>query len=130
MEETLLRLSPLLYIDAAKFAEQARAEKVTIDDSGQTIWYAFSKGNEVLGLLGWDNWNWRIRGVFVLPEHRGKGYGQQMTEQLIEIIGKFWKPRWIEVWAFNPEFYRPRGFEEIGSRHTGSTIMRKMLQIP
>lgn len=57
----------------------------------------------------------RVKGVWVRPEHRGKGHGRAMTFALIERAGDMPENgSRIEAYAHNPEFYESMGWQRLG----------------
>lgn len=115
------------------FQYVARQDRVTIcDTQHKTHWFTYIQDAEIVGVGGFlilneQVTNGRIKGIWVKPEHRNKGIGERIADELIDLAINRFKVNEIEVFAYNSKFYARRGFIEYGVRPTGSTIMRKKL---
>lgn len=64
---------------------------------------------------GPDTNGWRLRGMAVLPEYRGKGYGAQLLEACIaHALERGGTQMWCNARSTAAGFYRALGFEAKG----------------
>ena len=113
------------YPTAAAFKSLAAKDHVSISDTMDTTWFLFEDGPFlVLGVCALMRraTGGRIKGVWVRPEHRGKGIGRQMTLALIEHAVDHMLCFRLEALAHNPAFYEGLGWERIGAPTSNGAI--------
>jgi len=108
-----------------RFAKQAAKEHVSITDTNNTIWFIGEINDEIVAIAGLIQvaYGMRIKGVYVLPEYRAKGYGNELTQYLFELCHN--RCSNIEVFAYNPNFYEHHGFKRFGSLPNGAIKLRR-----
>ncbi|MCG3198580.1 MAG: hypothetical protein GHCLOJNM_03083 [bacterium] len=109
--------------DIAPLASRAAKEGVCLKPTrNRTRWFVglASVSGEPVGICGLFEGTYkvfRLKGIYVLPEHRGKGFGASMTASLHYHAIKIGAER-LEAITANPDFYlnrlgwdgkRPRG---------------------
>lgn len=113
--------------DVQVYAPAALKEHVKIIDYGPQIrWFQILAGQApvgCLGLLGYDD-HTELKGVYVIPEMRGRGIGTQATEAAMALVEG---P--IEAAALNPAWYHARGFSTTGTTENGIAIVRKGFEV-
>lgn len=58
---------------------------------------------------------WRIRGMAVLPQHQGQGFGTRLLGALIEHVReRGGEPVWCNARTRAAEFYAAKGFSRVG----------------
>lgn len=68
----------------------------------------------------------RFDGAFVLPEHRGKGYGLELLEHrwnLAHFDDRYKGAKVIDCYAYYPKWYLEKGFT-VCKKHSVSTYVR------
>lgn len=103
----MLRL--VQFEEVVEFSELAKKEGVTINNTKRTEW--FMSQNHSCGALYWiGNMRARLKGIFVHPDFRGYGYGDILTEGLIQ-QALLKEAKIVEAHVFSPKWYLNRGFE-------------------
>ncbi len=105
------------------YARFAAREHVSISDTKRTRWFRLPRHEGFCGLIETGQ-NVRVKGVFVHPEWRGRGFGTAMTEALIQIAqtGPY---KAVEVLAYNPEWYEDHGFIRHNQLRNGAWRLTK-----
>ena len=105
------------YAAVAPFKSAAARDQVSVSDTRETYWFLYKVDGELVGLCGLlrTTLGGRIKGVWVKPEHRGKGHGTSMTRELIrQAIDVLFFLR-LEALAHNPAFYEELGWKRVGN---------------
>lgn len=104
------------FIDVRPFKSAAARDHVSVSETRDTLWFVYEQGAEILGIcaLMRTKLGGRIKGVWIDPQHRGRGHGRQMTIELIKhATGELLFPR-LEALAHNPAFYEAMGWKRVG----------------
>jgi len=93
------------------FSSKARRERVSINDTKNTIWFHIYFADKLAGIcaLYLTNKKCRIKGDWIKPEYRGKGLGRFITNCRLKIIDEFGYKN-IEVLTLHPNYYKSIGF--------------------
>jgi N-acetylglutamate synthase-like GNAT family acetyltransferase len=110
------------------FASRASREHVSISNTRSTRWFAALAGGRIVGIAGLLKFatGLRVKGVWVDPDFRGKGIGNDLATRLIEVAEHECAPA-IEAFAWRPDYYEGRGFERCGALPNGAIRVRKRL---
>lgn len=113
------------YSVIAPFAGLAARNRVSISNTKNTEWYAIYDADKMLGFAGLMKVSvgYRIKGVFVHDEFRGRGAGEAITSHLFNICDA--RCADIEVYAYNAKFYIQKGFKEFGELPNGAKKLRR-----
>ena len=120
------RLLEVQFEDVKQFASRASKERVAIKPTGHTIWFHVFINEELIGCCGlYTSANkCRIKGDYFLPEYRGKGAGDFITECRL-LIAKALDYEKIEVLTLHPDYYRKKGFTIYKERTQGVWVADK-----
>lgn len=105
-----------------KYKSAAAREQVSVSATRNTVWLKALVEGE---LVGFGAYIWatetkaRVKGIYVLPEHRGEGYGTAMTLQILQQAAGAGATE-IEALALNPSWYEERGFTRTKQRANGA----------
>lgn len=94
------------------FKSYGSKERVSISNTGNTNWYAIcDKNKQMVGCCGLylAKDKCRIKGDYIFAYHRGKGYGEFIT-QCRMLIAKYLDYKLIEVLTLHPHYYEKKGF--------------------
>ena len=111
-----MKLHEIAFQAVLPFKRQAERERVSITDTRRTHWFsAIHEGERVgFGAFIWMKLDTaRVKGIYIFPEHRGQGYGGQMTEAILDRAKANGAER-LEAFAHNPSFYVKRGWHRTG----------------
>tara|TARA_R100000995_G_scaffold81760_1_gene54858 strand:+ start:845 stop:1267 length:423 start_codon:yes stop_codon:yes gene_type:complete len=94
-----------------RFASKGAKERVSISNTQNTLWFAVSYRNNIIGVCGLylAKNKCRIKGDYLLPEYRGKGIGEFITISRMSIIKSLGYAN-IEVLTLHPQYYAKIGF--------------------
>ena len=108
------------YLDVKQFASRASKERVSISNTNKTLWFHILNKDEVIGCcaLYLAANKCRIKGDWIKPEYRGKGYGEFIT-QCRMLIAKELNYRLVEVLTLHPHYYKAKGFTINKETRTG-----------
>lgn len=102
-------LQSVKFFMIAQYSDLAKKNGVTINNTKRTDWYMFQ--HYTCGALYWIGKNKvRLKGIFVHPDHRGKGFGDKLTKGLIERALEGGVTT-IEAHVFSTKWYVDRGFK-------------------
>lgn len=94
----------------------ARKENVSPDDGPNHLWFMLCRADGetmipsgMAALWMRSKTHWRIKGVFVAPEHRGFGVGAAWTRLATAFVDEQGIP-FVEAFAANPQHYEDLGF--------------------
>lgn len=106
--KTLLEVT---YPQVKQFASRASKERVSISDTNNTLWFHILNDEEVIGCcaLYTAKKKIRIKGDWIRPEWRAKGFGEFIT-QCRMYIAKELDYELIEVLTLHPHYYEAKGF--------------------
>ncbi len=120
-------MTPILvdYGVISSLKSAAAREGVSLGCTKNTEWYAVLVDNLVIGVAGLIriSTGFRLKGFYVMPEHRGNGIGRTLLDYLIEICSDRFAS--VEVLTRHPEAYLKRGFVAIGRTSHGVVRMLK-----
>lgn len=105
------------------YATDAIREHVKIIDYGpQMRWFRILDGAVMVGCLGLlrVNGHTELKGVYIVPQMRGRGIGTQATEAALALVDG---P--VEAAAINPSWYHAREFKTVGRSESGFEIVRR-----
>jgi GNAT superfamily N-acetyltransferase len=106
-----------------RYAENALKERVKILDYGpQMRWFQILLGRVPIGCLGLlpTAEVTFLKGVYVISEMRGRGFGTLATEAVLALAEG---P--VEAAALNPSWYHVRGFTTIAHNEHDIAIVRR-----
>lgn len=111
--------------DIKHLSAKASKESVSISDTSKTLWFAAYVDNEIVGCAGiYEALPYhRLKGIWIMPEYRGKGIGKKLTEHRLEYCEDIFVG--VEVYALHPKFYKERGFVEYGILRGATKLRRK-----
>ena len=114
--------------DIKKYASQAAKERVSVKHTASTIWIGVFDPDLVGfgGLIIKGN-KARVKGDWIFPANRGKGYGHMMTEFRLAICKKNSKIKIIEAYSLHPHYYESIGWNAVRPYAEGVTIVEKLL---
>lgn len=96
----------------------AAREHVSVSETRNTVWFKVLVDGE---MVGFGAYIWatetkaRVKGIYVLPEHRGEGYGTAMTLQILHQARGAGATE-TEAIALSPSWYEDRGFCKVGKQ--------------
>lgn len=112
-----MSLQPVTFARVQRFARAAAGDHVSISDTAGTRWFLWTQGEDTIGVcaLMQVRAGYRIKGVWIKPEHRRHGHGTTMTMALIAYASdELMAPR-LEALAHNPGFYEGMGWSRTGA---------------
>ena len=115
-------LQDVPFVGVQDYAIMAHVEHVKVIDYGpQMQWFRILNNDMPVGCLGLlhGDGHTQLKGVYVMPEMRGRGIGTQATE-----IALAWVNGPVEAAAVNPSWYHARGFKTVGRSESGFEIVR------
>lgn len=117
------------YSQIQPFASRAAKDHVSAKDSKNTLWFMYDNNRTEPCFCGlYDTGNGqRIKGVWVHPNRRKQGIGEQMTLALIDYATKQLNTARVEVFAYNSTFYESLGFVKFGYLNNGAAKLHKWL---
>ena len=120
IEDGIKVLQEVSFCFVRKYASLAKKERVGITDTGKTRWFEFFLDGEPIGCCGliYQGKKVRIKGIYLLPQHRGKGNGVFMDDCLLS-IAKDDGVNVVEVLTLHPRFYKSRGFKILKETYKG-----------
>lgn len=86
--------------------EDARALHVAVEEDGRPVGVATLLPD---GTDAPSGERWRLRGVAVLPEHRGRGVGRMLVRMLLAVAAKRGGGLWCRARADAAGFYEKEG---------------------
>ena len=119
------KIVPALHSDVVLWAHRAARERVSLKDARNTTWY-WAPGLGCAGLMAMKG-KARIKGVYVVKDHRGEGIGTALIDRLEAEAVKLEGAAKIEVYAHNPSFYEARGYAVVGANQFGVPLLRRDL---
>ena len=77
-----MSLQEVEFIDVKQFASRGSKERVSISDTNNTLWFHIMNKDEIIGCCGLylAKKKIRIKGDWIRPEWRGKGFGEFITQ--------------------------------------------------
>lgn len=111
-----------------KYASQAAKERVSVKDTASTIWIGVYDPDLVgFGGLLVKPPKARIKGDWILPNHRGKGYGHHMTVMRTELCQTNPRIKIMEAYSLHPNYYKSQGWSIVGQYAEGVTTVQRIL---
>jgi GNAT superfamily N-acetyltransferase len=91
-----------------KYAAKASKDGVSVKHTPSTIWFGIWDEGQLVGFGGLilKLPKARIKGDWVFPEHRGKGYGQLLTEFRLSVCKKNSNIKVLEAYSLHPHYYK------------------------
>lgn len=119
-------LKEVHFTGVKKYASLAKKDRVSISETKNTRWFEFFLESEPIGCCGllYQGRKSRIKGVYILPQHRGAGHGVFMDDCLLS-ISKSDGVDFVEVLTLHPKFYQNRGFTIIKEANKGVFLAKK-----
>lgn len=116
------------FSEVQPYASRAAREHVSISDTRDTRWYMGVEKSDVAGVAGLFRFRsmLRIKGVWVAPNFRGRGLGDQFVKHLLAVAEDECAPL-IEAYVWNAAYYHRLGFKVAGTLPNGAVKMRKVL---
>jgi len=116
------------------FASRAAKERVSVKDTASTVWFGifenfYTEESELVGFGGViiKGSKARVKSIYVLPEHRGKGYGSLLTEHMIRAAQKIPHIKTLEAYAVNPKYYEALGWVSLQTAKGITVVQRRLL---
>lgn len=113
-----------------KYASKAAKDGVSVKTTPSTMWFGIWDQEELVGFGGLilKLPKARIKGDWVFPEHRGKGYGHILTEHRFSVCKKFPNIRVLEAYSLHPDYYKDKlGWSVKGEYRPGTWIVEKKI---
>ena len=106
-----MRLTQVDYLDVKPYASLAKKERVAISETQNTMWFHVFRNDEFVGICGLylAPKKCRIKGDWFLPQFRGQGCGEFITQCRL-FIAKELDYSTIEVLTLHPSYYEKKGF--------------------
>tara|TARA_R110002153_G_scaffold209534_1_gene362111 strand:- start:6296 stop:6727 length:432 start_codon:yes stop_codon:yes gene_type:complete len=106
-----MRLLEVTFMDVKPYASLAKKERVAISETKNTMWFHVFKDNEFVGICGLYTApnKCRIKGDWFLPQSRGQGCGEFITQCRL-MIAKELDYMKVEVLTLHPHYYEKKGF--------------------
>ena len=106
-----MMLQEVSYEDVAPYGSLAKRERVAISNTNNTLWFHVHQDNEFVGICGLYTApkKCRIKGDWFLPQARGKGCGEFITQCRL-FIAKELDYTTVEVLTLHPHYYEKKGF--------------------
>jgi N-acetylglutamate synthase-like GNAT family acetyltransferase len=103
----------------------AKKDKVCLKDTNTTKWFAIYVDYHIIGCAGIiiKGSKGRIRGVFILPEHRNKGYSSQLMSYIIKYMTDE-NVCYIDQLSSQPEWWIKNGWKEKSKALNGSWVYK------
>ena len=104
-------LKEVEYMGIKQFKSLASKERVSISNTNNTLWFQLLDQKELVGCCGLylAKNKCRIKGDWILPQYRGKGFGEFITQCRL-LIAKELEYDLIEVLTLHPHYYKKKGF--------------------
>jgi N-acetylglutamate synthase-like GNAT family acetyltransferase len=99
------------YPEVKQFASRASKERVSISNTNNTLWFHIKDFSDLVGCCGLylAKKKCRIKGDWILPQYRGKGFGEFITQCRLH-LAKELEYDTIEVLTLHPHYYEAKGF--------------------
>ena len=110
------------------YASRAAKERVSVKDTPSTVWFGVFD-SELIGFGGViiKGSKARVKSIFVLPEHRGKGYGSLLTDHMITAAQNLPQITTLEAYAVNPRYYEALGWISLQTAKGITVVQKKLL---
>lgn len=120
-----MQIEAVPFSAAHVFARIAARERVSISDTSNTEWFAGVEDGRIMAVAGLikTSTGYRIKGVYVVSDYRGKGHGATLTKHLMTLCEA--RCADIEVFAYNAPFYESQGFKRFGVLPNGAVKLRR-----
>lgn len=114
-----MRLCEVDFLQVKPFASRAAKERVAIKPTGNTIWFHIKVDDVVVGCCGlYVGKKCRIKGDYMMMQHRGKGYGEFITQCRL-LLAEQLEYEEVEVLTLHPKYYEKKGFTIVKERNKG-----------
>ena len=113
-----------------KYASKASKDGVSVKNTGSSIWFGIYDNEELVGFGGLilKLPKARIKGDWVFPEKRGKGYGHELTKFRLNICKKYRNIKILEAYSLHPNYYKVKLGWSIKSEYKkGTWIVEKKI---
>lgn len=126
LEPVVLEIDWDEYVQPLRSA--ARRDHVSLSNSPGKVWYAIEVEDipVAVAFVQVARGRGRIGGIYVKPDHRGRGYGEQLTAACIRAVRDAFCGV-ADCYALNPQYWVGLGFEQVGTNAHGYAHMRKLL---
>lgn len=120
-------IAEISYNTVKPLSSKASKDKVCLKDTPQTQWFGAYIENELCGVAGAavKDGNGRIRGVYVLPQHRGKGLGSTMMQALMAYFDNK-SVCYVEQLASQPDWWLKQGWKLKAPHKNGAWIYKTL----
>lgn len=104
----MIKVDFVKFADIKKFASKAAKEGVSLKDTPSTLWFGAWEGDQIVGFAGLliKIPKARMKSVWIIPEHRGKGYGHLLTQHRLDACKKNKNIRKIEAYSLHPQYFQ------------------------
>jgi predicted acetyltransferase len=126
----MIKVDFIKFEEIKKYASKASKDGVSVKTTPSTMWFGIHKNNQLVGFGGLilKLPKARIKGDWVFPEHRGKGYGHELTKYRLNICKKYPNIKVLEAYSLHPNYYKDiLGWNIRGEYRKGTWIVDKKL---
>jgi len=105
------------YLAISIFKLRALKENVDITNTPNTEWYMVMCGDEYVGCGGimYGTDSAKLKGIYIKPTFRGRGYGSVLTKRIID--DALWRVKKLNVLSSKPEFYIKMGWQIVNTKN-------------
>lgn len=106
----MIKVDFIKFAEIKRFASKAAKDGVSVKDTPSTLWFGVWDNDQLVGFGGLliKLPKARIKGDWILPEHRGKGYGHHLTEHRLTVCKNHNNIKKIEAYSLHPHYYKDR----------------------
>jgi N-acetylglutamate synthase-like GNAT family acetyltransferase len=101
-----LHIVPFLAVE--EFIIPAKKEAVDVTNTENTLWFRY-KDIGCGGILFLSLYEVRLKAIYIRPESRGLGFGERLTEEMIQHARNL-DVKYIEALSLKPEWFLQQGF--------------------
>ena len=101
------------FADVQPYASKAAKEGVSVKHTPTTLWFGIYHDDELQGFGGLilKGNKARVKGDFMFPENRGKGYGHELTEYRMDLCRRNARITEMEAYSLHPHYYERIGWQ-------------------
>jgi len=116
------------FAEVRPYAGRAARDHVSLSDTRNTEWFVVREAGAIVGIAGLMacGSGYRLKGAWVDPAHRGRGFGAALTAARIELAERRCAS-FIETLSLHPAFFEARGFRANRANRNGAVRMRRIL---
>ena len=120
-------IQEISYTNVKPLIKYARHDKVCLKDTETTKWFGIYEKDRLCGVAGSiaKDGKGRIRGVFVLQEHRGKSYGSTLMNHLMTYFSNN-NVNYVDQLSSHPEWWLEQGWQSKSIVKNGQWIYKNI----